>query len=191
MRKPYEDVRRAIDARIVVIPIRAVHICAERALRSVGNGVRKYRRRRAWDQVEEALKVPVVRQREIRQLVRTKLRMSIRLIGLQRRSGSGYGDVLSLRADLHLHVDSGDGVNGGGHTSRRYCTESSSGYMDFVNAWQNVADSIASGSVGRDVASFAGLRVNGFDLSLGDHRAALVGHGSHHRAIKNLSASDW
>ena len=119
MRKPHEDVRRAIDARIVVISVGAVHVCAERALRRVGNGVRKYRGRRARNQVEQTLKVPIVRQRQICHLARTEFRMSIRLIGLQCRSGSGYGDFLSLRAELHLNVDAGDGVDSCCHAGRR------------------------------------------------------------------------
>ena len=83
MRQPEKHAQCAIDARRIVIAVNAIHVDGKRSRRSRLYGVLVLSGRGARHQVDEALVIPVVRQRDIDDLLGTDFGVHVGFIGLQ------------------------------------------------------------------------------------------------------------
>jgi len=114
MRQPEEDADSSVDAGDVIIAIDAVDVDGQRAARRRLYGVLKYAGSCAGNQVDDALIIPVVRERHVREIFRSKFCVQIRLIRLQRDlarvHGDAFGNLTYLQRDVlathRVHRDS-------------------------------------------------------------------------------------
>ena len=110
VRQPDEHVRSAVHARIIVVPVGAVDVEAQRAFRRVRNSVLKSSRSCPRHEIDQGLKIAVLIERHVQDGFFGQLRVNVGLFRLQGDRGCLNRDLLRHRPHLQAGVGIGDGV---------------------------------------------------------------------------------
>ena len=159
VRHRHQDVGRTIHAGVVGAALLAVDVRRQRASRRVGDGVLESRRRRAGNQIDQALEVAVAGERQVLDRPRIEVDADVGPGGLQRRRRGFDGDLFVEGADLDGGVDARHGIDRDVDTFLRVRFESAGADREVVRALGQVGDRVVAIVVGRRLARQPGGRV--------------------------------
>ena len=186
MGQPGELVGRAVHARAVGVAVRAVDVGRQRPCGRVDLRVLKFRRRRARHQVEEALVIAELRQRKVRDFLRTEDRTRIGLVGLQQRDLRLHGDRFAQLADFQPGVDAADRAGRDGHPLLHELLESLERHLHVVGAGQHVGKGVGAGFVRHRRQDQVGLAVRDGNGGAGNAAAGIVLDRANDAAVELL-----
>ena len=186
MRQPEIEVHCAIQPRDVVIPVCAVDIGGQRAGRRAEKTVLLGSWSSARYEVDQALVIAVVRERQVGYFLGIQLNVDVRFVGLQQRSARCDRDLFRCAADRELHVDARHFIDRGGYIGARELPEIGSGHFQFVAARQHIAQRILAGFARRGFARLAGSFTADLDGCAGDDSPTLIFDRSDDRSVENL-----
>ena len=82
MRQPRELVGGPIHSGAVVVPVRAIDVGGQRSPRGIGLGILEERRRRAGNQIQQVLIIPVLVQRQVGDVLGSEVHADVGLVSL-------------------------------------------------------------------------------------------------------------
>ena len=188
VRQPDVDALRAIKAGVVVVAGGPVDVGRQGALGSVGVRVLERCRRRAGNQVDESLVVPIRVHRHRLDLFAAQLRLDRRRLRLEDRRGRGDRNDFRDVTDLHRRVQPNDAVGGNGQISGRVGREPLLGDLQIEGSGQDVPDIVIPIGIGHRFASLTRTLVGNGHGRAGDNCAGLVGDSPDQRSVQHLSA---
>ena len=149
MRQPHVDAGRAVDAGDIVVAVGAVDVGGQRAAGGVGLRVLEQRRSGAGHQVHQVLIVPVLIQRQVRDVLRPEVDADVSLVGLEQDGFGRDRDRLGQRADFELAVDAHDAASSDRDARLHELLEPLQRCLQRVHAAGDVPDRVGAGRVGR------------------------------------------
>ena len=145
------------------------------------------RARRAGNEIHQALKVTVLREREFRHLALVHAASGIGSVGLQRRRFGGDLDLLGHQAGLKLEIDPDGGIDRHFHAVADCFAEAGHLNRHAVKAGGQIGDRVGSRFGGLQRAGEARVEFDGGDLGVLNDGAGCVGDGSENGAVKGLA----
>ncbi len=187
VRQPDVDIDGAVDPRVVVVAVGAVDVGAQRALRGGAHRVLFDRRGGSGHEVDQALVVPEVDQREFDDGLGSELRTRVGTVRLQDRGRPGHGHLLAELADFQAEVDAGYVVDRDFHAGARERPESRRAGRDGIGAGRQVDRRVASLVVRYDLADGVGGHVGERHGGAGNDGAGGILDRADDRAVEDLS----
>ena len=186
VRQPHVDAGRAVDARHVVVPVRAVYVGAERPRRRVQDRILEPRRSGSGHEVDQALVVPEVRQRKGRDRYLADFRTRVGLLGLQLGGGGFHRDLFGDLSEHQPHIDARDRIGRDGDVFLDVHPEAVRRDGNGVDAGLHVHDAEQAERFRRRDEFETGLDIDGLDIGARHDGAGRVGHGADERAVQHL-----
>ena len=184
--EPDENAQSAVDARGIIVAIDAVDIGAQSASRGGLNRVLVLARRRAGNQVDQALIIAIPRKRKIGDGLRAQVHVKIHLLRLQSQRRGLHRDRVSNLADLQRDVLTPDRVDYQRDVFLSVRSKALSGYCQIVAAGQKIRERIRSCRVRRDAQGLRRAGIHDGYRASRDHCARAVVNHSHERPIEHL-----
>ena len=186
MRQPGEAVGRAVHARAVVVAIGAVHRGRQRPRRRVDFGVLEFRRRRAGNEIEQALVVAELRQRQFLDFLGRECGAGVGLVRLEQLDFRLHGDRLGQRADFQPGLDAADRAGGHRDVLLHELLEPLQADFDVVRARQHVGEGVGAALVRDGGHGEVVVTVDDGDRGARDAGPRSVLHGSYDAAVELL-----
>jgi len=187
MRQPNVHIRRSIHPRIVIIPVRPVHVRRQRSPRRRSHRILKRRRRRPRHQIDHALVVPVSRQRQLHHRLVAELRPRIRPVRLQSRRRRLHRHPLAHLPDFEPRFHARHVVDRHQYALPRQRPETGSRHHHLVVARQHAHHRVPPLLIGLQLSLQARLGVRQHDPRRRHRRARRIFNRPHNRSVQHLS----
>ncbi len=187
VRQPHVDAGGAIDPRHVVVAIRPVDVCRERAAGRVRLRVLEDRRRGPGDQVHQVLVVAVLIQGKVGDILRPQVDADVGFVRLEDGRFAGDRDRFVQRANVQAAVDADDTASRDEDSGLDELLEALQRGLQRVGATGDVSNRVSTGGVGHGRQLEARILVLDGDGRAGHGGVRGIVDGSGQASVKGLT----